>query len=116
VTVDGGLRGWMSSPAAASPRSKAMIFPTLARRGKGQAQSGREPAALVNAHHRATALRVAAILRRLGGLPCPRDPRRYEFRSRTARDRAMTAARQRHGWTCVEPDDARLPAHAGAPR
>jgi hypothetical protein len=89
-----------------------MSFPAFARPGEGRARSRHEAAALIHALDRATALRVAADLRRLGGRPCPRDPRRYEFPSPRDRDRAMAAAREGHGWTCVEPDDA----HATTPR
>jgi predicted nucleic acid-binding protein len=61
-----------------------------------------DPAARIESHDRATALRVAAVLRRHGGLPSPHDPRRYEFRSPSDRDAALAAARAEHGWTVVE--------------
>ena len=79
------------------------IAPRLFRtRRTAPARTHGDPAARIGCRDRATALRVAAVLRRHGGLPSPRDPGRYEFRTPSDRDAALTAARGEHGWTVAE--------------
>lgn len=66
-----------------------------------------EPAALIRHDDRATALRIAAILRRHGGFPGREAPGRFEFAKAATRDHAMNAVRMCHGWTSVEAADPR---------
>jgi hypothetical protein len=79
---------------------------SLARRGRRSAPAS---ALRIAAHDRATALRVAADLRRLGGLPSRRDPRRYEFTTAERRDGALGSVRCAYGWTCAEAEHDRGP-------
>ena len=66
----------------------------------------RESAVVITRDDPFAVLRIAAELRRLGGLPYRHEPRRYEFGSEASRDRALMALRSDYGWTSVEAAEA----------
>jgi hypothetical protein len=57
-------------------------------------------------HNGVAELRMAADLRRLGGLPALRDAQLYEFTTAERRQRALDDVRSVYGWTSAELEPA----------